>query len=532
MKRLRFALLFNGNFLENWHLLCLEQLEQSAVLAGVILATDGSISPVGWAGSALMRLHSKSVGPARTVDVTQRFANVARIHANGQPIELDFVLKLGRESLPHGIGPAVRHGIWCFQHELDCELLPFFREIYNAEDVTHSTLLSLGAPGGEAAILQQGCFRTEKRSYAVNRDQMLEAIAGWPAVVCQRLLNGADDDSVLSLGQTRRAPGGPDHPPHLLRFWARIIGRRLRFAWARLFQHSQWNIGILPVSVEALLRPGGYTDDSIEWFPLADRKRFLADPFGIVRGGKLHVLCEDFGYGSGKGHICTLDHSDQGFTREPEPVITLPVHMSYPFLVEDKGEIYCVPETCQAGEIALFRAEEFPRRWSKVAALVERFEGVDPTVFRHEGRWWLTCTQKGREEEVSLWVWHAPDLLGPWTAHARNPVKIDVRGARPAGVPFVHDGVLYRPTQDCSKTYGGRIVIQRVRSLTPSDFHEEPAAVLEASAHSPYPLGRHTLTGVGDVVLIDGHRAVFVWAAFLSFLRIWTRDFANRLWRR
>jgi hypothetical protein len=175
---------------------------------------------------------------------------------------------------------------------------------------------------------------------------------------------------------------------------------------------------------------------------------------------------------------------------------------------------------------------EFPSRWSKVATIVERFDGVDPTVFRHEGRWWLTCTQKGREEEVSLWVWHAPELLGPWPAHARNPVKIDVRGARPGGVPFVHDGVLYRPSQDCSKTYGWRIVIQRVRSLTPSDFVEEPAAVMEASAGSPYPLGPHTMTSVGDVVLIDGYRTVFVWAAFLSVLGIWPRALANRLRRR
>jgi hypothetical protein len=97
--------------------------------------------------------------------------------------------------------------------------------------------------------------------------------------------------------------------------------------------------------------------------------------------------------------------------------------MSYPFLVEDAGEIYCIPETCGADEVALFRAVEFPRKWSKVAVLVEHFGGVDPTVFRHGGRWWLTCTERGRDADVKLWVWYASDLLGPWTPHARNPSK-------------------------------------------------------------------------------------------------------------
>ena len=45
----------------------------------------------------------------------------------------------------------------------------------------------------------------------------------------------------------------------------------------RLFRHPQWNIGILRVPASALLRPGGYADDRIEWFPLAGRKRFRGE---------------------------------------------------------------------------------------------------------------------------------------------------------------------------------------------------------------------------------------------------------------
>jgi hypothetical protein len=232
----------------------------------------------------------------------------------------------------------------------------------------------------------------------------------------------------------------------------------------------------------------------------------------------VHILCEYFGYREGKGDIRALDYSADGFTTELAPALSLPAHMSYPFLFEDSDKIYCVPETSAADEVALFRAVEFPRRWSKVAILVADFPGVDPTVFSHDGRWWLMCTRSGVQADVELWVWHAFDLLGPWTAHARNPVKSDIRGARPDGPPFVQEGVLYRPAQDCSRTYGGRIALYRVTRLTPTEFAEDLVTILEASPESPFPRGPHTLTPIGDLVLVDGRQTVFVWGLSEHFL--------------
>jgi hypothetical protein len=532
MERLRFALLFNGRSLERWHLRCLDHLEGSAQLVGIILATDSPGSPASAINSLLIRLCGQSVGDTETVDVAERFANTVRIrHADeNQPAEsrdLDFVLKLGRGSVPTGMKLATRYGVWYFQHEAEEFLLPFFRQVYDGEDVTEAALLSFGGASGDGAVLEQGHFRTEKRSYIESRDKVLEGIAEWPARVCRRLAH-ENGDPALSTARPLR-PNEHRFRPRLLRFWARIVYRRISFALARLFRHPQWNIGVLPLPVEALLRPGDHHDRSIEWFPLENRERFLADPFGLVRDGVIHILCECFEYGSGKGHICALEYSNHGFTSPPEPAIELPVHMSYPFLIEDEGEIYCIPETSAADEVALFRAVDFPRRWSKVAVLVENFGGVDPTVFRHGGCWWLFCTQKGRYADTELWVWYASDLFGPWIPHAGNPVKTDVRSARPGGVPFVREGVLYRPAQDCSKNYGSRIVIQQVRSLTPTEFVEETVTVLEPSHESPFPLGRHTLTPVGDVVLIDGHRTVFVWHSFRLFFKTWARDLRSKI---
>ena len=184
-------------------------------------------------------------------------------------------------------------------------------------------------------------------------------------------------------------------------------------------------------------------------------------------------------------------------------------HTSYPYLFEHLGQIYCVPETYQAREVSLYRAEEFPNRWVKVATLIEDLAGLDSTVFQHEGRWWLMATDNDDGPNRKLKAWYASELLGPWKPHAANPVKVDARSARPAGTPFMHNGHLYRPAQDSSREYGGRVILNRVLRLTPTEFREEQAVVIEPDEYGPYPDGLHTLSSVGDMTVIDGRKKVF-----------------------
>lgn len=182
--------------------------------------------------------------------------------------------------------------------------------------------------------------------------------------------------------------------------------------------------------------------------------------------------------------------------------------------------MYCIPEICGAREIALYKAEDFPYRWKKVAVLINSFAGVDSTIFRYQGRWWLTSTDGAAQSTNNshLFVWHATEVFGPWVPHVANPVKIDASSSRPAGTPFVHNGYLYRPAQDCSRIYGARIVLNRVLSLTPFEFKEECASVIEPCLTGPYPNGLHTISAVGGITVIDGKRHVFNKHAFKTAL--------------
>src|SRR6185437_12301603 len=190
---------------------------------------------------------------------------------------------------------------------------------------------------------------------------------------------------------------------------------------------------------EAFLRPDFHP--RVRWLPTPPRNRYFADPFGIVHEGGVTVLAEEYDQRTGRGHIARIEAE---VPASAEPVLRGPGHLSYPYLFHHGGEIYCIPESCESRQVRLYRLDRSLREWTEVAVLIDGFAAVDPTVFEFEGRFWLCCTDRDTCSWSTLHVFHAPDLLGPWTPHAANPVKTDVRSSRPAGRPFVHDGALYR----------------------------------------------------------------------------------------
>ena len=210
---------------------------------------------------------------------------------------------------------------------------------------------------------------------------------------------------------------------------------------------------------------------------------------------------------------------------DPERVLDPGVHTSYPFLVEDQGSVFLLPETAAAGKLVLYEAVDFPRHWRPVATLLDDVPAVDASVIEYGGEWWMFATRLDRGANHNLFIWHGPELTGPWTPHARNPVKTDARSARPGGTPFVSDGRLYRPSQDDSHGYGGRLVVNEVEVLTPRAFAERPVRWIEPPQGSPYPDGLHTLSGAGTRTLVDGNARHFVRETF-------RRDVAARLGRR
>jgi hypothetical protein len=359
------------------------------------------------------------------------------------------------------------------------------------------------------AVLREGWLQSVSWWNGRPVDRLHNDTEDWPALVAQEWTggtsasNGGSGDSEhersmatssTSVGATRAA----NVPRPLLVVGA--VGRRMRGAVDVLSRHPDWNIGILSRPIQGVLDDG---DLEITWLPLRP-DRFAADPFGVVRGGVLHVLFEDYDQRSGRGVISHVAVDAAGRVSDASRVLDAGVHASYPYLVEDDGAIYMLPETGDARRLTLYEAVEFPYRWRAARTLLEDVPAVDASVVKHDGTWWMFATRIDRGANQNLFIWHAPRLTGPWTAHAANPVKTDARSARSGGTPFVADGRLYRPSQDNSRIYGGQLVLNRVDVLTPTVFSETRVKTLEP--RRAYPDGLHTLSAVGDRTLIDGNR--------------------------
>lgn len=285
---------------------------------------------------------------------------------------------------------------------------------------------------------------------------------------------------------------------------ARVLGRILKTG-------PQWAVAMCPVLPGPRLPPapldaGGWT------FLCDDGARYFADPFLSAAGGDRHLFVEEYPYATGRGliSVCALDAS--GRPGRPRPVLEAAHHLSYPQILEDDGALYMLPEAAASGRLTLYRAERFPDRWQPVADLLD-LPVHDATVIRHEGVWWMfAATQAGASSTWdALSLFSAPSLLGPWTAHARNPVLLDAAQARPAGDMFVADGHLWRPAQDCTDGYGAGMTLARIDRLDASGFAQ--SAVHRWRARRPAGLlGPHTWNvgaGISAIDLFGPRRALF-----------------------
>ena len=209
---------------------------------------------------------------------------------------------------------------------------------------------------------------------------------------------------------------------------------------------------------------------------------------------------------TGKGRISCITTKDfQGFS-DSAVALEKDFHLSYPCVFEHEGEFFMTPEQQESGEIALYRATNFPLKWEKAGTLVPEFEGLDPTVFFHDGKWWLFTSKEDENENFNLHIYYSDELTGDWKAHPGNPFIAKENVLRPAGRPFMHNGILMRPSQNCTETYGGSINISRITALSETTFKEKLFAELRPSDPWKYWNGMHTVDFGAEFTIIDGKR--------------------------
>lgn len=430
---------------------------------------------------------------------------------------LDVILRFSFGILKGEILAAARFGVWSFHHGDEREFRgrpPGFWELVEGQPVVGAILQRLTERLDGGVVLHRGYFKATPHSYRRTRDDALLGSAIWPSVVIRQILSG-DTAGLLSSPSDTTAPLRSD-PGNgvMLRFLLRQGAAFVRAQFVGFLRASKWTLGIADAPIHEFLK----TVPPIRWINEQPGTRYLADPFAREHRGRIVTLVEDFDYATHRGVISAIDIFSND---RPKVVLDTGVHSSYPYLFSEGSDIYCVPETYQANEVRIYRAVEFPTSWQLFRTILKGFPALDSTVFSHDGRWWLFCTDQREGSNAKLHVFHASTIGGPWEPHRLNPVKTDIRSARPAGTPFVHAGHLYRPAQNNSVSYGGGITITRIDVLTPTRFAEEIVTSIDPPKGS-HGHGIHTLSAAGNFTLVDGRRDTFVRPAA-------RREFTSRL---
>ncbi len=416
--------------------------------------------------------------------------------------ELDFILRFGFNILRGDILTSAKYGIWSFHHGDEQQYRggpPGFWELMQGRSSCGAILQQLTETLDGGVILKKGYFGLQAHSLVETHGVLLENSAEWPLQVARDILNGVRDPNSLESVKTNAPVYRFPKNGAMIRFVLKLFTNKLRFHYRDLFRPEQWNVGMVDQPIEAVLENA---IPEVLWLPKQSAEKFRADAFGFRSGGEEILLFEDYDYRLRKGIISGMDGSGKIQSIFPEQ----DHHLSYPFIFEYEGETFCLPESFESGALTMYRWNSGSRIFEKFRQIMEGAELTDPTLAEIDGTWWLFCTPK-KHSNLALLLFHATTPFGPFEPHANNPVKWDVRSARPGGTPFQKNDYWYRPAQDCSDTYGARVVINRIEKISPFEYRESFVKTIEPE--SPYDQGLHTLSSWGTRTLIDGKRFRF-----------------------
>lgn len=411
---------------------------------------------------------------------------------------LKFILFFGTGEVPDGLASCAELGVWRFSRSSGPgKEYPFIYDLHRRADVVDFALEQI-TDAGDCRLLLKGCFRARGERSRTVAAQVLAQASRWPLLAVKHvLLNGE-----LPRGTeiSRREEGHPPSLVLLVSLLYREFLQRLAYRLASYFVLETWNIGIARMDFPSVL--AGAPLSKVVLLPPLRLGRYLADPFVLSTSPHLTLLAEEYS-DFGVGRIVEVTVKDPLGKPEIGLEVRLqsPHHLSYPFLFEEKGVTYCLPECHQRNGSLLYRYDG--GTFTPIIDLVPGARVTDGTILFRDGLYWLFCGLEDDNDHVNLHLFFSETLSGSWSAHPLNPVKTDVRSARSAGPVIAHEGALFRPAQDCSRSYGHAVTINRIDCLTVNRFEETVVAAVAPQAVSRACKGLHTLSFVDDLMVID-----------------------------
>lgn len=517
--RLRVGVFTDSAFQPCWLAEALAEVARAdyAELAAIVLPAGAAKAPAEapllWqAYSRVDRaLFGRSAGNAERSDVSLLVPRERRLERDAEgrwqacirDARLDVAFVVG-DIADRELEGLARHGVWrfCFgDAHGTCEALAGVREVVTANPVMSSGI-RIHRAGMPDRIACASWSRTSVFSISRSRDALFSKTGQFLARALRDLhARGAEWLEQCTEPASAAAAGAFPGTGGLLRDITKLSARVARRAAEKALTVEEWSIAFRFSDEESW-------NGSLDGFHRLDPPKggFWADPFPIQVGGRNYIFFEELPPGSDRAHISMVEVDREGRASKPVKVLERPYHLSYPFLIEEEGQLYMIPETASNETVEIYRCVEFPAKWKLERVLMNGVACADATVHREHGKWWMfaNAARAGADINDELHLFSADKLLGDWQPHRRNPVKSDVRSARPAGRLFRRGNRLYRPGQIGAPLYGSGIALHQVTRLTQDEYVEQEDARIVPE--NPADLGIHTINRAGDLSVTDTFR--------------------------
>ncbi|MBU2907274.1 hypothetical protein KO529_20900 [Arenibacter algicola] len=397
--------------------------------------------------------------------------------------KLDLLLNLGFQNINVDITKVASHGVWSLMHSEDLlnhkEYIGLY-ELLNMAPAIEVRLQQTKASSKGILIIDRAFF-SPHWSLTKTTDEILEGSVSLILKNIRLLSNG--------ISMTGKALGSSNSKGSSLRlkevikycfsFYFAIAKKVYKTVNSTLFgaNYQCWNL---------FLASGDFLNTELTGLKPAKppKDEFWADPFLFQYNNENYVFFETFCYKTKKGKLsCGIIEQDK--ITNVADILDLEYHLSYPFVFEEDGEIFLMPETMDNKRLEIYRCTHFPTKWELYSTAFEGELVADASFYNDkEGQKWLFINKKAIRTvplNSELFIYQVDSAkLNTLIPHAQNPVIIDSRKGRNGGAIFSYNNEIYRPSQrNEGSVYGRALNINKIKELTIHSYKEENTRIIE-----------------------------------------------------
>jgi len=420
--------------------------------------------------------------------------------------DLDIILRHEFNIIRGPLLHSAKYGIWSFHHadnSINRGGPAGFWEIILKQPYVGVTLQQL-TPELDGGLVIDKAFFNRHWSFVKTNRLILEASVSVLFKNIRQLQKGnySPLNSMVYYNPLYKSPNFTNTLKYTVNFYTKLLSKSIERIKTKLFgtRYNCWTL---------FIGKGEFMNSTL--FKLSPVKlpkgEFWADPFILNYKGESYVFFENYNYKTKRGKISCGIVKNQELANITD-VLDLDYHLSYPYVFEENGDIFLMPETNDNNRLELYKCINFPDKWELYSTAFDGEKVIDAFFYDDDNKQkWLFVNKKvdlNTPSDSELFIYKVGSLkLENIEPHLKNPVIINSKKARNGGSIFKYKNEIYRPSQaNIDGIYGRALNINKIEKLTIDEYVEKDVVTIYPNFHKGL-ISMHHLHQTDGLFVID-----------------------------